>query len=427
MPTKVIMPSLGESVDEGTITKWLKEEGEKIEEYEPLLEVNTDKVDTEIPSPASGVLLKIIAPEGKTVQSGEVLAWLGERGESVPDGEVPSDAVQELPAAEKAPAKEPEGVQAVADKPISAQAPRPGRDKELGFISPVVAKISQEEGVDLSKVEGTGRGGRITKKDVMAYLERRKVAPEPEPAPEPRPAREPLKPEIPPVEAEPGEMIPLTPMRKSIAEHMVRSKRTAPHVSTVMEADFSRVIEHREMNKETFAKDGVKLTFTAYIVSAVISALKNHPIINASWSDDGILLHREINIGVAASLGQEGLIVPVIRNADRLSLLGIASAINDLAERARTRQLKPDEVQGGTFTITNHGVSGSLFAMPIINQPQAAILGVGAIQKRVVVINDAIAIRPMVYLSLTIDHRILDGATADYYLGDVVDTLENWS
>ena len=213
---------------------------------------------------------------------------------------------------------------------------------------------------------------------------------------------------------------------------MVSSKHTSPHVTTIMEADLSRVVAHRQANKDAFARDGVNLTFTAYFVAAAVAALKAHPIVNASWSEEGILLHRAINIGMAASLGEAGLIVPVIKNADGLSLLGLARAINDLANRARARQLKPDEVQGGTFTITNHGVSGSLFATPIINQPQCAILGVGKIQKRVVVVSDAsggdlIAIRPMVYLGLTFDHRILDGALADAFLGEVVEALQNWS
>jgi 2-oxoglutarate dehydrogenase E2 component (dihydrolipoamide succinyltransferase) len=225
--------------------------------------------------------------------------------------------------------------------------------------------------------------------------------------------------------------IPMTPVRRAIAEHMVRSRRTSPHVTTVMEVDFSAVIAHRKANKEAFAKGGVKLTFTPYFVAATTAALKSFPIANASWSDEGIILHKEINIGMATSLGEEGLIVPVIKNADHMSLLGLSEKVNDLAERARANKLKPDEVRGGTFTITNHGVSGSLFAMPIINQPQTAILGVGAIQKRVVVVTDEsgadmIAIRPMVYLTLTFDHRILDGAIADYFLAKVVEKLGEW-
>jgi 2-oxoglutarate dehydrogenase E2 component (dihydrolipoamide succinyltransferase) len=219
----------------------------------------------------------------------------------------------------------------------------------------------------------------------------------------------------------------MTPVRRLIAEHMVMSKHTSPHVTTVMEADMSRVAAHREANKAAFARDGANLTFTAYLIAAAVSALKAYPIVNSSWSEAGVVLHRTINIGMATSLGEEGLIVPVIKNADGLSLLGLARAINDLSNRARLKKLQPDEVKGGTFTLTNHGTSGSLFATPIINQPQCAILGAGVIQKRVVVINDAIAIRPMIYVSLTFDHRILDGASADTFLGKVVETLQDWS
>ena len=219
----------------------------------------------------------------------------------------------------------------------------------------------------------------------------------------------------------------MTPVRRAIAEHMLLSKRTSPHVTTVMEANLSRVVAHREAHKAAFARDGANLTFTAYFIAAAVTALKAHPIVNSSWSDEGIRLHRPINIGMATSLGEEGLIVPVIHDADRLSLLGLAQKINDLAARARAKKLQPDEVKGGTFTLTNHGISGSLFATPIINQPQCAILGVGAIQKRVVVMDDAIAIRPMAYISLTFDHRILDGATGDYFLAKVVEALQNWA
>jgi 2-oxoglutarate dehydrogenase E2 component (dihydrolipoamide succinyltransferase) len=227
-----------------------------------------------------------------------------------------------------------------------------------------------------------------------------------------------------------GEIQPLSPVRRAIADHMVMSKRTSPHVTTVMEADLSKVAAHREANKANFAHDGVNLTYTAYLVAATVTALKAYPVVNSSWSDEGIILHRQINIGMATSMGEAGLIVPVIKDADQLSLLGLARIINDLSSRARARKLQPDEVKGGTFTITNHGVTGSLFATPIINQPQCGILGAGAIQKRVVAISqdgiDAIAIRPMVYLSLTFDHRILDGAVADYFLGKVVESLQHW-
>ena len=406
MPVQVLMPQLGESVLEGTITKWLKAKGERVGEYEPLLEVNTDKVDTEIPSPASGLLLEILVEAGTTVQAGSLLAWIGEAGESLPaDSAVP----QKEPAAPVT-----ETAQFVAPSPIAT-----GRGRDVGFISPVVGRMAAEHNVDLSKVSGTGRGGRITKMDMQAYLARLKIEGEEEPTP----------PSSPPSSSttQAGEILPMTPIRRLIAEHMLMSKRTSPHVTTVMEADMSRVAAHREANKAAFARDGVNLTITAYLVSASVSALKAYPIVNSSWSDEGLRLHRQINIGMATSLGEEGLIVPVIKNADGLSLLGLAQAINDLSERARAKKLLPDEVKGGTFTLTNHGTSGSLLATPIINQPQCAILGIGMIQKRVVVINDAIAIRPMAFLSLTFDHRILDGAIADYFLAKVVDTLRNWT
>jgi 2-oxoglutarate dehydrogenase E2 component (dihydrolipoamide succinyltransferase) len=418
MPVQVIMPQLGESVVEGTISRWLKEKGERVEEYEPLLEVNTDKVDSEIPSPVTGTLLEILVSEGTTVNAGTPLAWIGEPEEQVPAAGEPE------PKAVAAPAKQAEKEAAVA--PTGAQ-PAPGRDRDLGFISPVVARIASEQGVDLTKVPGTGQGGRITKRDLLAYIEQREKMPpaKVETRPEAAPAPAPAAPKPVPAEVLPGEVIPHTTVRRAIAEHMVLSRHTSPHVTTVMEADLSRVVAHRQANKDTFARDGVNLTFTAYFVAAAVAALKAYPIANSSWKEEGVLVHREINIGMATSLGEAGLIVPVICNADGLSLLGIARTVNDLANRARARQLKPEEVKGGTFTITNHGISGSLFATPIINQPQCAILGVGAIQKRVVVIEDAIAIRPMAYLSLTFDHRILDGASADAFLGKVVESLQN--
>jgi 2-oxoglutarate dehydrogenase E2 component (dihydrolipoamide succinyltransferase) len=311
--------------------------------------------------------------------------------------------------------------------------------ENLGFISPVVAKIAAEHHVDLSRVRGTGRGGRITKKDVVAFVESGGTA-APQSAVAPwetpslgelfRPTEEVFGPKAVPV-AQPSpsadSVIPLDAIRRSVAEHMVRSKHTSPHVTTVMEADLGRVVAHRQAQRETFARDRVDLTFTPYFVAAAVAALKSFPLVNSSWGENGIVVHRGVHIGVAVSLGEKGLIVPVIKDADRRSLLQLASDVNDLAARARNRQLKPEEVQGGTFTITNHGVSGSLFATPIINQPQCAILGVGAIQKRAVVIQDAIAIRPMVYISLTFDHRILDGASADGFLARVVQTLQEWT
>lgn len=435
MPTKVIMPQLGESVDEGTINRWIITEGGEVNEFDPLLEVNTDKVDTEIPSPASGTVLKILIPEGTTIHAGTLLAWIGKPDEVIPAGEAQIEEIPERVAAVSVTSNAPSSERPEAPfRPIRPVV-SPGRHDILGFISPVVAKIAGENHIDLSQVAGTGQAGRITKKDVLSYLEQLGTVSVQTTVEYPPSSISPITQLTKPVAEPPqtiapqpmaGEIIPLTPVRKSIADHMVLSKKTSPHVTTVMEADLSKIIAHRNVHKNRFAKDGVNLTFTAYFVSASIAGLKTKPIVNSSWSNQGIVIHQEINIGVAASLGEQGLIVPVIKNADSLSLLGIARAVNDLANRARNRQLSPDEVKGGTFTITNHGVSGSLFASPIINQPQSAILGVGLIQKRVVVIDDAIAIRPMAYLSLTFDHRILDGAIADAFLGKVVESLQNW-
>jgi len=408
MPVEVIMPQLGESVVEGTVTKWLKQVDEPVREFEPLVEINTDKVDTEVPSPANGTILARFVDEGQTVRAGTVLALIGEPGEPLPQRE----------DGEAAPAR---------------------KREDLGFISPVVAKMAAEHGLDLSQVPGTGQAGRITKKDVLAFLERRPTAAPPAPWEEPglgelfRPSEEvgAAKPA-----AAPGTILPLDVVRRSIADHMLRSRHTSAHVTTVMEADLSRVIAHRQAHKEKFQREGVSLTFTAYFAAAAVTALKQVPLVNASWSDQGIVLHRQVNVGVAVSLGDKGLIVPVIRDADQLSLQALAGALNDLAERARSRKLRPEEVQGGTFTITNHGTSGSLLATPIINQPQSAILGVGVMQKRVVVLEgkgptgepaDSIAIRPMVYLTLTFDHRILDGAIGDQFLGLVVQRLQQWT
>jgi len=449
------MPKLGESVVEGTVMRWLVQEGGVVKEFDPLLEVNTDKVDTEIPSDASGTVLKILVPEGTTVKAGATLAWIGEPGEAIPESDEP--APQEAAAAEPAQAPPPP---APAAQTEAAAAPVPQPQRDLGFVSPVVAKIAREKNVDLGRVEGSGEGGRITKRDVLAYVEKSSQAAlsaaakaEVEPAawetpgegdlfrptelmfktppgtekPPAPPAEKPAAPTPPPAQATGDRIVPLSYVRKLTAKYMLASKQTSPHVTSVMEADFSRVTAHRAANKAKFEQDGVNLTYTAYFVAAVVDALRANPMVNSSWTDQGLLIHGNINVGIAVSLGDEGLIVPVIKGADGLSLLGIARAVNDLAQRARAQKLAPDEIKDGTFTITNHGTSGSLFATPIINQPQSAILGVGAIQKRAVVIDDAIAIRPMVYVSITFDHRILDGSGADKFLKHVVDVLQNWA
>ncbi|HLO27539.1 MAG TPA: dihydrolipoamide acetyltransferase family protein [Anaerolineales bacterium] len=404
MATKVLVPLLGEGVEEVTVIKWLKKEGDSVNELEPLLEVNTDKVDTEIPAPASGTVLKILAEEGVPAKVGALLALIGKPGENVDvsGGQVSGGKPQNM------------------EKPKTKEGLIPETShmtREVGFISPVVAKIAAEHGVNLSQVQGTGLNGRITKNDVLNYVESGKSS-----TPATHRARH-----LTPDTGAHDTLIKHTVIRKQIAEHMVMSKQTSPHVLTVMEADMSRVARHRSANKETFGRDGVNLTFTAYFMMAIVAGLKAYPNVNSSWTDEGILVHKAVNIGMATSLGEEGLIVPVIKAADNLSLLAMARAVNDLANRARTRKLQPEDVRGGTFTLTNHGISGSLFAFPVINQPQSGILGVGAMQKRVVVIDDAIAIRPMVYLSFVFDHRILDGASADWFLMKVKETLENWA
>ncbi len=404
MATKVFVPRLGEGVDEVTVTKWLKQVGDSIKELEPLLEVNTDKVDTEIPAPASGVILRIDMQEGQAARVGELLAIIGQPNESVES--IESDKSVE--------------VSKISAKPIEA-APitqHATRNTNFGFISPVVAKIAAEHGVNLNQLQGTGLNDRITKNDVMAFVETQHAA---------RNTQHETHYPSPIIQIAGNQLIKHTSMRKSIAAHMVESMHTSPHVLTVMEADMSRVAKHRAANKASFEQDGVKLTFTAYFMTAIVAGLKSYPIVNSSWSDEGVLVHKNINIGMATSLGEEGLIVPVIKGADNHSLLAMARSINDLANRARNKKLQPDEVKGGTFTLTNHGISGSLFAFPVINQPQCGILGVGAMQKRVIVIDDAIAIRPMVYLSFVFDHRILDGASADWFLSKVKETLENWA
>jgi 2-oxoglutarate dehydrogenase E2 component (dihydrolipoamide succinyltransferase) len=410
MATKVIMPELGESVDEATVTRWLKAEGEAVEEFEPLLEVNTDKVDTEIPSPTTGTLLKILVAEETLITAGTVLAWIGDPDEVI-------DGIESTPPMARIGAETNGQSQKAPERTAKAIRPvRPGRREGLGFISPVVARLASEHQLDLALITGTGKDNRITKRDVLKFLEQ---AP-PQRALDPQPA-------APAPSVVPGQIQGLSTMRKAIAAHMVMSKQTSPHVTSVMEADMSAVAAHRQANKADFASRGVKLTYTAYLIEAIVTACQAHPVVNSSWHEQGISVHSDINVGMATALERDGLIVPVIKQADSYSLIGLARTINDLADRARARQLKPDEVRGGTITLTNHGTSGSLFATPIINQPQCAIVGAGMIQKRVIVINDAIAIRPMVYLSMTFDHRILDGATADYFLGSIKKRLESFS
>lgn len=419
MATKVLVPLLGEGVEEVTVTKWLKKEGDSVNELEPLLEVNTDKVDTEIPAPASGTVLKIVAEEGVPAKVGAILAFIGKPGEIVESGKVES-------ASAKAESKV-ESQTSVSTQSETVDV-RPSTKQDLGFISPVVARIAAEHGINLQQVHGTGLNGRITKNDVLGFVESGQKTIDDRPQTISAPVAGIVnRPSSMVVQGMGDHLIKHTVIRKQIAEHMVMSKHTSPHVLTVMEADMSRVAKHRHANKEMFGRDGVNLTFTAYFMSAIVAGLKAYPNVNSSWTDEGILVHKNINLGMATSLGEDGLIVPVIKGADNLSLLAMARTVNDLANRARSKKLQADDVKGGTFTLTNHGISGSLLAFPVINQPQCGILGVGAMQKRVVVIDDAIAIRPMVYLSFVFDHRILDGASADWFLMKVKETLENWS
>ncbi|MBI1801430.1 MAG: 2-oxo acid dehydrogenase subunit E2 [Chloroflexi bacterium] len=427
MATNVTMPQLGESVTEGTIGKWLKQKGDSIAKYEPLVEIITDKVNSEIPSPADGTILDIRVPEGETVKVGALLALIGAPGEqvaAVPPAAPSSHAAPHAPEASPPPL------------PLSLQ-PSPLRGERAGRLSPVVARLASEHGVDISQIQGTGEGGRVTKQDIEKYIAARSAqpptgtgqaapaAPPPSPLPLSLQGRGDVRePALAGMADE--EVVPLTPMRKAIAEHMVRSVHTSAHVTTVFEVDMSKVAAHRAAHKDEFARQGADLTYTAYFVEVVARVLREQPVVNSSFGDKSIVLKKAINIGVAVAI-EEGLIVPVLKHADELNLLGIAKAVNDLARRAREKRLMPDDVQGGTFTITNPGVGGSLFGTPIINQPQAAIMGVGAIVKRPVVVDDAIAIRPMVYLSLTFDHRILDGAGGDKFLSAVKRSLEHYA
>jgi 2-oxoglutarate dehydrogenase E2 component (dihydrolipoamide succinyltransferase) len=411
MSSKIIMPEMGEGVIEGTVVAWLKREGDSVEIDDPVLEIETDKVTVEVVADADGVLLKTLVTAGTTVGVGATLAIIGEAGESL-DGDS-----HKPPASKSTPAP--------VSAPSTASASTGFSREHNGVrMSPVVARMAQEHDLDLSQVTGSGRNGRITKKDVLAYLESKAGRPQPVIAPTAQP--QPVTTARPAETSLPGDVIALTAMRRAIAEHMVMSKRTSPHATTVFEFDYTATSKHRAAHKEQFARDGAKLTYMPYIIMATVEALKNHPTVNAMWTDDGVLLKREINIGMATAV-PSGLLVPVIKNADSMNLLGLARAVNDLAERARTNKLQPVEVQGGTFTITNHGASGSLIGAPIINQPQVGILGVGMIEKRVKVINDAIAIRPCGYVSLSFDHRILDGASADAFMMDIKQRIENWS
>jgi pyruvate dehydrogenase E2 component (dihydrolipoamide acetyltransferase) len=453
--TDVVMPQMGESIVEGTLTKWLKKAGEHVDRDEPLFEISTDKVDTEIPSPTAGVLKEVLVEEGKTVAISTVVGRIEEgagNGASAPAPAAAKAAPAPAPPAAKAPAPpapEPEPLpepvaQSAGPYPIPVEEPAPAMEAEspAGPLSPLVRKMAREYGIDLKQVRGSGAGGRITKQDLEAYMSAqgaRTMAQSSTPstavattAPSAPTVYTPAVPPAPPppmprAEAPRARVEPMSVMRQRIAEHMVMSKRVSAHVTTVHKTDMTKIAKMRERNKAEFqARYGYSLTFLPFVAKAAAEAIRHFPILNASIEGTNIIYHNEINIGIAVAL-ENGLIVPVIRNADEKNVVGLQRSIVDLSTRARSRQLKPDEVQGGTFSITNFGSFGSVFATPVINQPQVAILGVGAVEKVPVVVDDAIAIRSVAYLALTFDHRLIDGALADQFTGKVKSILENWS
>jgi 2-oxoglutarate dehydrogenase E2 component (dihydrolipoamide succinyltransferase) len=432
---------MGESIFEGTITKWLKQPGDKVQRDEPLFEISTDKVDAEIPAPASGTLQEIKVQAGNTVQVNTIVGVIG-------DGDA---AAAPAPAAKKEAAPPPPPPPAPSAPAPAAKQPEPEPEAESGDqgrvrSSPLVRKIAKENNVDLAKVAGTGLGGRITKEDIEAFIAKHAggapaaAASAPAaPAPAaPAPAYEaPAPPAVvaplqPVGNVTPGEVVPMSVMRKKIAEHMVMSKRTSAHVHGVFEVDMTRVVRLREKMKGKFEQaTGSKLTFTPFFVRAAVHGIRKFPIINSSVEGDNIHYHSAINLGIAVALDW-GLIVPVIKNAEERSFVGLQRAVTDLGERARSKKLKPDEVQGGTFTITNPGIFGAKFGMPIINQPQVAIMGIGGITKKPVVLtdkdgNDTIAIRSMMHMSIGYDHRVIDGAVADQFMMEVKKFLEGWN
>ena len=458
----VIMPQMGESIVEGTLTKWLKKPGESVERDEPLFEISTDKVDTEIPSPVAGTLGEILVQEGTTVGINTVVGRIND-GAGAPAAAAP---VAAAPPVAKAAAAAPAAPTGAAPVPVTVE-PAAMAEESAGPLSPLVRKMARENGIDLSQVRGTGAGGRITKQDLEAHIDGRSaapaqaapaqapaqpayVAPPPPPAPAPQAPQAAVVQQAPPAQQAPppprtqavapvqeqahfrGEapaarVEPMSVMRQKIAEHMVFSKRTSAHVTTVHKVDMTRIAKMRDRVKGEFqARHGFSLTFLPFVMRATTAALQAYPLLNSSIDGTNIIYHRDINLGMAVAL-ENGLIVPVIRNADEKNVVGLQRSIADLASRARSRQLRPDEVQAGTFSITNFGSFGSVFATPIINQPQVAVLGVGTVEKVPVVLDDAIAIRSVCYLALTFDHRLIDGALGDQFTQKVKSILENWS
>jgi pyruvate dehydrogenase E2 component (dihydrolipoamide acetyltransferase) len=489
MATDVVMPQMGESIAEGTIVRWIKKVGEKVDRDEPLFEISTDKVDAEIPSPAAGVVSEIRVKEGETVPVNSVVAVIGSAsaggfatatadkssagGSTTATADKAAGEAKAAPASPKAveppkPSPQADGSPASAApessaatarqasveasqtpmtgvRPEEKPAPKPAppapqaahatlstEDALHQRSSPLVRKIAKEHNIDISQIHGTGIAGRVTKDDILAFIGGQAApadrASQAGQAGQVGQVGQVARSEHAPatVKPAPGDRVEkMSPMRKRIAEHMVASRRTSAHVHSVFEVNFSRVAQIREAKKAEFERGGAKLTFLSFIVKAAVEALRAVPIVNASVDGDSVVYHKDVNVGIAVALDW-GLIVPVIKNADERNLVGLSRSIADLANRARQKQLKPEDVQGGTFTITNPGVFGALFGMPIINQPQVAILGVGNIEKRPVVVDDAIAIRPMAYLSLGYDHRVIDGAVADEFMSHVKKTIENW-
>jgi pyruvate dehydrogenase E2 component (dihydrolipoamide acetyltransferase) len=448
MAVDIVMPQMGESIFEGTITKWLKKPGDKVERDEPLFEISTDKVDAEIPSPSAGVLKEIKVGEGQTVPIQTIVGVIDAAGSAAA---APAKAAAPAPVTAPAPAAPRPAAPAAAAAPVAASPASSSSTGERIHSSPLVRRMAKEHGIDLSSVEGTGAGGRISKQDIEAVIAAASAPAAAAPAySAPAPAAS-SRPAPPPPAAAPGvsggqvhvaletavprekmyfgnyEVQPMSTMRQRIAEHMVASKRVSAHVYSVDEIDMTKVAALRAKSKDEFEKRyETKLTFMPFFVKAAVAGLRAFPTLNASLDGTNVILHKEINIGIAVALDW-GLLVPVVKNADEKNILGIQRNMNDLAERARSKKLKPEEVQESTFSITNPGVFGGLFGLPVISQPNVGILGLGAIEKRPVVINDSIAIRSMCYVTLSYDHRVVDGAIAHQFLHKVKETLENWN
>jgi len=430
MSTRITMPQLGESVSEGTVGRWLKQEGETIKRDEPLVEIITDKVTAEYPSPVTGRVVKILVKEDETVKVGAEIAEIEEAGAAASASSTSTSTSSQAPSVTSnggAPSASVPGASANnGTSATSAASSAPSATATLDRVSPLARRMAQEHQIDLHQIQGTGENGRIRKEDIMAHMAQPTQPTATAPAPVAPPAPRPAAPAMPVAAMEGDQLINPSPARRVIAEHMVRSKQTSPHATTIFEVDMTNLARWLAANKDTFRqREGYGISFQTFAIKAAVEALREYPYVNASWTEDNkILLRHRINVGISIAL-EINLIVPVIRNADTLSLAGIARAMSDLVARARTNRLKPDELQGGTFTVNNPGVFGTMMSMSIINQPNAAILTMDAVVKRPVVIGDAIAIRDMMYMSISFDHRILDGLTAAQFMGAIKRRLEN--